>query len=134
MKFYLLIFTTALFLSPAINNSASAESQVKQGDIVFAEWVVNGWYHGRVGHECGDGNFMIFFDDGDTKCCSTGVIVRDVVPGKTGVLPGIAVLARWIDGRYYPGTVSVINGDIYNINFNDGDKVKVTLDQIRLRD
>ncbi len=134
MKIYLLIITAALFLLPEIKNSASAESQFKPGDIVFAEWVVNGWYHGRVGHECGDGNFMIFFDDGDTKCCSTSVIVHDVVSRKTCVLPGKAVLARWIDGRYYPGTVSVINGDIYNINFNDGDKVKATLDQIRLRD
>jgi len=134
MKKLFFIFFAVSFLITSTITLSSAESNIKPGDIVFAEWEKNGWYHGTVGEECGNGRFMILFDDGDTKCCTTYVIVPDVIPPKTSVLPGKAVLAQWSDGKYYPGTVSVTNEDIYNINFDDGDKGKVTLNQIRLRD
>ncbi len=134
MKKKLLIALAALLLPFAFTAGISASSEISPGDIVFAEWQVNGWYHGTVGDLCEEDSFMIFFDDGDTKCCPSSIIVKDVIPPKTSVLPGKRVLAQWSDGRYYPGTVSVISGDTFNINFDDGDKGKVTLSQIRLRD
>jgi len=131
-RFYLVILLSAFLIIPSINK-LSAESKIKSGDIVFAEWSVNGWYHGTVGEECDAGSFMIFFDDSDTKCCQISNIVKDVVPQQSNVLPGVKVLAQWTDGKFYPGTVSVINNGTIYINFDDGDKRQVTLDQIRLR-
>ena len=134
MKKKFFTFLAALMLSVTFTADISASEEISPGDIVFAEWAVNGWYHGTVGDVCGDGSFMIFFDDGDTRCCPVRIIVKDVIPAKTGVLPGKRVLAQWSDGKFYPGTVGVISGDTFNINFDDGDKGKVTLDQIRLWD
>lgn len=134
MKNTLLDLLASFIMLLTFTTGISASSEISTGDIVFAEWQTNGWYHGTVEDICGEDSFMIFYDDGDTKCCPAGIIVKDVIPPKTSVLPGKRVLAQWSDGRYYPGTVSVISGDTFNINFDDGDKGKVTLDQIRLRD
>jgi len=43
------------------------------------------------------------------------------------------VLAQWTNNKYYPGSVTAIAGADYSIQFNDGDKGKVKLNQIRLR-
>jgi len=134
MKKYYYAITTLVFLLLLTNFIAIAESEIKSGDVVFAEWVSNGWYHGTVGDECGNNSFTILFDDGDTKCCLKEIIVPDIIPRKMSVLPGKKVLAQWSNGRFYPGIVSGINGDVYNINFDDGEKGKVTLDQIRIRE
>jgi len=134
MKKFFLPVLAALCLIISGSTISSGASTFNQGDIVFAEWVVNGWYHGTVGDECGDGSYMILFDDGDTKCCNAGLIVKDVIPSASNALPGKEVLALWSDGKYYPGTIGVISDGYYYIRFNDGDKGKVTLDQLRLRD
>ncbi len=39
------------------------------GDIVWAEWQTNGWYHGTVGEPCGAG-FTVNFDDALTNTIS----------------------------------------------------------------
>jgi hypothetical protein len=131
-NFYLFILAvTILLVSQSFNTSA--EQKIKTGDIVFAEWVVNGWYHGTAGNQCSDGGFMILFDDGDTKCCDTTRIVPDKIPVKSNVTVGASVIAQWSDGRFYPGTVVNIIDDAYSINFDDGDKSEVNLSQIRLR-
>ncbi|PKL18894.1 MAG: hypothetical protein CVV49_03830 [Spirochaetae bacterium HGW-Spirochaetae-5] len=134
MKKYILTAAAAGLLILSLSSISWSGSNIRPGDTVYAQWTVNGWYHGTVGDVCGAGSYMVYFDDGDTKCCNTGIIVKDVIPPKTGVLPGKAVLAEWTDGNYYPGKVSVINNDLYSIDFDDGDKRKVTLEQIRLRD
>lgn len=102
------------------------------GDIVWAEWQTNGWYHGTVGEPCGAG-FTVNFDDGDVKCCTTAQIVADAVPSAAQVKAGSRVLALWTDGHFYPGTVKAVSGKDYLIDFDDGDKGKATLEQIRLR-
>lgn len=134
MKKYIFCIAAAGLLVLSLTTISWSGTNIKPGDTVYAEWVKNGWYHGTAGEQCEDGNYMIFFDDGDTKCCNTGIIVKDVVPPKTSVLPGKSVLAEWTNGKYYPGKVTVINDDTYSIDFDDGDKGKVRLEQIRLRD
>jgi Histone methyltransferase Tudor domain 1 len=42
------------------------------------------------------------------------------------------VLAKFKQGRFYPGKITKIDGDRYDIKFDDGDVGKVTLDDLRL--
>lgn len=132
MKRYSLVFLAAALLLVSVNFACSGGQKKQRDNAVFAEWVVNGWYHGSQGEACGNG-FMIYFDDGDKKCCAATVIVKDIIPYPSSVTAGKKVLAEWTNGKYYPGTVSSISGDSYNINFDDGDKGTVRIDQIRLR-
>jgi hypothetical protein len=133
MKRYVFIFFMLSILFFRVNNTVSADKIIKPGDIVFAEWVVNGWYHGTVGSVCGEEMYTILFDDGDTKCCGKDQIVHDRIPNKNTITMGTTVLAQWTDGKFYPGTIVKIENDYYYINFDDGDKSTVTLSQLRLR-
>ena len=127
-----LISMLLMFISVAVfTGIASAQTKYKADTVVYAEWVKNGWYHGKIGAECEKG-FTINFDDGDVKCCTEKEIVADVVPGAAEVKTGSKVLAQWSDGKFYPGKVAKIEGDNYSINFDDGDKGNVTIDKIRL--
>ena len=110
----------------------AAGGGLKVNDAVFAEWVQNGWYHGKIAKTC-DAGFHIAFDDGDQKCCTVAQIVKDVIPKANKVKVGKKVLAQWSNGRYYPGRVAAIAGGSYTIKFNDGDQGAVKLAQIRLR-
>ena len=104
----------------------------KVGDPVFAEWVANGWYHGKIDKKC-EAGWHIAFDDGDQKCCTPQQIVLDMVPNAAKVKVGSKVLAQWSDMRFYPGTVKTVSGGNYAIQFDDGDQATVNLSQIRLR-
>ncbi len=127
------LFSMLLFLISAavFTGIASAQTKYAAETVVFAEWAKNGWYHGKTGAECERG-FTINFDDGDVKCCTEKEIVADVVPDASDVKAGSKVLAQWSDGRFYPGKVEKIDGDNYSINFDDGDKGKVTINKLRL--
>jgi hypothetical protein len=114
-----------------VAGSAIAAGALKAGDVVFAEWVSNGWYHGKIDKKC-EAGWHIKFDDGDQKCCTPAQVVMDVVPDKAKVKVGSAVLAQWTNQKYYPGKVTAIAADKYSIGFNDGDKGQVVLAQIRL--
>ena len=62
------------------------------------------------------GGFLVIFDDGD----------QEVVPfprmRKLNIAVGSKVMARFTDGKFYPGTVAKILGGALFINFDDGDK------------
>lgn len=105
---------------------------VKPGDTVFAEWRPNSWYHGKIKEAC-DLGWFINFDDGDVKCCAPNQVVKDEVPSPSKLRKGIAVLAEWTDGKYYPGIIASDSPPEYMINFDDGDKRTVAIQQIRLR-
>jgi hypothetical protein len=126
ISLFLLLIGSALFFS-----IASAQSNLTGGAEVYAEWVKNGWYHGKIGIECESG-FIINFDDGDVKCCSLNEIVADQVPAESEVNLKSRVLAQWSDGRFYPGTVVGNKDGEYSISFDDGDKGKVTIEKLRL--
>ena len=41
---------------------------------------------------------------------------------RAGIQVGAAVLARWLDGRYYPASIAALLPDgCYRIHFDDGD-------------
>jgi hypothetical protein len=127
-----MVFISVVILLGLAATYAIAAGTLKVGDVVYAEWTSNGWYHGKIDKAC-QGGWHIAYDDGDQKCCTPAQIAKDVVPPANKVTVGAAVLAQWSDQKYYPGTVSAIAGGDYSINFNDGDKGKVKLAQIRLR-
>ncbi len=129
----IVVFSLAVLIGLTVAYAfAAGGGGYKVGDAVFAEWVTNGWYHGKIAKTC-DAGWHIAFDDGDQKCCSLTQIVKDAVPAANKVKVGKKVLAQWSNGRYYPGRVTAIAGGSYTIKFDDGDQGAVTLNQIRLR-
>ncbi|MEK6795117.1 MAG: hypothetical protein AABZ39_10090 [Spirochaetota bacterium] len=67
------------------------------------------------------GGYRIVFADNDS-----GVIPSARV--RTLKLDaGTKVLARWSDGKMYPGTIAKVVGRAYFINFDDGDKGWVSI-------
>ncbi len=125
-------FMAAILLLPGPDRALFSQTALKAGDIVFAEWTPNGWYHGKIEKKC-DIGWHVQFDDGDQKCCHPDTIARDAVPAKNLVRKGSLVLAQWTDGRFYPGVVVSVEGDVYSIQFDDGDSRSVGIEMIRLR-
>jgi len=102
-------------------------------DVVWAEWMPNDWYRGKVTKK-GDGEFHILFDDGDKAVVKGGQIALDKAPDKKDVKEGTVVLAAFKGGKkLYPGKVNKITKDgDYEIKFDDGDEDTVKLDQLRI--
>ncbi len=115
-------------LRKASNNT---RADIKIGDVVWAQWKPNVWYHGKVAkvHPIG---FHVTFDDGDRMDLPASLIVSDRIVAAEQLKKGIRVLARWNDGKYYPGTVTGSKGRKYDIRFDDGDGKAVDLNNIRL--
>jgi hypothetical protein len=89
------------------------------GDVVWAQWTPNAWYHGRTDGVCA-GGLHIQFDDGDKACRNRALIAVDAAPGAVG--KGDRVLAPWKNGKLYPGTVGDLVGPArFRIHFDDGD-------------
>lgn len=126
--------TRIVFLSCLVLVAATATGQtvLEAGTIVFAEWATNAWYHGKVESTCEDG-YQILYDDGDRKCCAPEAVVVDRVPTADEVSVGARVLAQWGTGRFYPGAIASVSDAGYAVNYDDGDRATVRLDQIRLR-
>ena len=53
-----------LFVLLAAATAATAQEKAKAGDVVWAEWKPNAWFHGKVAKVDGK-DFHIAFDDGD---------------------------------------------------------------------
>lgn len=121
-----------ILLLGALAASLPAQQPLPAGTAVFAEWGENSWFHGRIRGTCDDG-YDVLYDDNDTKCCTPGEIIVDVVPAREDVVHGAAVLAQWGTDRFYPGVVSSVNKGSFDIRYDDGDRATVTLEQIRLR-
>jgi hypothetical protein len=111
---------------------AQAWGELKAGDIVWAEWVPNMWYHGKVARKEG-ARFHIDFDDGDKKAVEMGKIARDLAPAATDVKVGTPVLAKFKNVAFFPGKVAQVNpGGTYRIQFDDGDVDVIPLANLRL--
>ncbi len=121
-----------LLVVAALTVTVALAATLKVGDVVFAEWTTNGWYHGKITKTCAVG-FHILFDDGDQKCCTPAQIVKDIVPTPDKVKVGTKVLAQWSNGRFCPGSVTAISAGNYSIHFDDGDNGIVKIEQIRVR-
>ena len=116
-----------------ITGIAAAEQGLQKGTIVFAEWFENQWYNGTVQEQC-SGGYRILAETGEVKCILLDGLILDIVPDAGDVVIGEPVLAQWGTGLFYPGKISAINGNSYDIQYDDGDQSTVRLNQIRIRD
>jgi len=121
----------ALFVLLAAASSAAAQEKAKAGDVVWAEWKPNAWYHGKVAKVDGK-DIHIAFDDGDKAVVDASKVAQDRAPKKDTVKVGTRVLAKFKQTRFYPGKVVKIDIGNYDIQFDDGDVDTVALDDLRL--
>ncbi|NCS92459.1 MAG: DUF4537 domain-containing protein [Leptospira sp.] len=98
---------------------------------VWAKWSDEKWYLGILAGSCPKGK-IVLFEDGDMSCTMNSKIVQDILPGSKDVKYGSRVLAKWRNGKYYPGTVSQIENKNYTILFDDEEKLSVELKDLRL--
>jgi DUF971 family protein len=111
--------------------SSTPAKTAKVGDVVWAQWRPNAWFHGKVGKKA-DVGLHIEFDDGDTADLPVAVITVDKAPAKADVKVGAHVLATWTDGKFFPGIITEIADGKYKIKFDDGDEGENGLDELRL--
>lgn len=108
---------------------APAAGSVAVGDVVWAQWKPNAWYHGKVDKACDQG-LHVAFDDGDKACTAPALIAKDRAPASAPRV-GARVLAKWSDGKLYPATVSGVSGSTVNVAFDDGATGSAALSDIR---
>jgi hypothetical protein len=89
---------------------------VEVGDTVLAFYeAANAYFIGTAVEKTDDG-FRIVFEDGDTAVVPAGKI------RKNDIKVGTAVIAKFKDGKYYPGKVGKVVGRAFYIHYDDGDK------------
>jgi hypothetical protein len=109
-----------------------ADRTAKVGDVVWAQWRPNSWHHGMADKKTPLG-LHVTFDDGDKSDLPLCHIIVDRAPKKEDVKVGSRVLAKFIGGRFFPGTVTEVTADgQYAILFDDTDKLTVGLADLRL--
>lgn len=109
----------------------SAMAAPKVGDKVWAQWKPNDWYHGKVSKTT-DVGLHVAFDDGDQADLPLALVCHDRAPKAADVKAGSRVLGLWTDDKFYPGTITAVEGGKYSVTFDDGDTRIVGLDQLRL--
>jgi hypothetical protein len=116
----------------ALVSPSQAQDTPRVGDVVYAQWEPNDWYHGKIVGKNAKG-FRIEFDDGDKKVVASDEIAIDKAPPRREVKEGSRVVAKWADdGRFYPGKVGRIRNDgKFHVNFDDGDQANVELQDVR---
>lgn len=125
------VFISVLFISVLLASSLASARSPEVGDVVFAKWEEVGWYHGKIDGRC-DGGFHVLFDDKDKGCIKAADLALDRVPEPEQVRVGVRVLARWDDGRFYPGKVAEIKGRSALIAYDDGDKGEAGIGDLRI--
>jgi hypothetical protein len=121
----------ALLVLLVAATAATAQEKAKAGDVVWAEWKPNAWFHGKIAKVDGK-DFHIAFDDGGKAVVTASKIALDQAPKKDMVKVDTRVLAKFKQTRFYPGKITKIDGDRYDIKFDDGDTDNVGLDELRL--
>jgi len=86
------------------------------GDTVFAYWGDTGHYYLGTVISTQNNSYHIVFADGDQ-----GNVPEDKVK-EANIVPGLKVLAMWIDKYFYSGTIHSVVGMAAYIHFDDGDK------------
>lgn len=87
------------------------------GDEVLAYWEQSkAHFIATVAEIDASGKYLVVYADNDTALLDT-----------TSLLPlnlqaNSKVLAKWRDGKYYPGTIVNKAGHAYFVQFDDGDK------------
>ena len=118
--------------TPWTQNITPDQGPLKAGDVVWAQWKPNAWYHGRIAKVEGD-RYHIAFDDGDKAVVTATKLALDHAPERELVaVRNVRVLAKFKKGRFYPGKIIGFTDDQFDVQFDDGDKDTVGLKDLRL--
>ena len=106
----------------------------KQGQAVFREWPAGEWQSGILAERCRNGWF-VSTGAGEKKCISVKNIIADVHPEISLLKTGVKVLAKWENGKFYPGVIRTVNKEAFmcDILFDDGTKYRASFSDIRVR-
>ena len=122
----------ALFGLLVAATAAAAQEKAKAGDVVWAEWKPNAWYHGTIAKVEGK-KYSIAFDDGDKSTVEAPQIAVDSAPKRElAAVINVRVLAKFKKGKFFPGKVTGFADNKFDIQFDDGDKDTVDLNDLRL--
>ena len=115
-------FAAALLLAGAAGSAFAWQS----GDRVLAQWGDGMWYPARVNRVEGD-RVQVNYDDGDVSTISQGQLRR--IDWRVGT----RVNCNWKNkGKYYWGVIGSLDGEIAQINYDDGDREVVSIGRCRV--
>ena len=100
------------------------------GDVVWAQWKPNAWYHGKVDKACPQG-LHVAFDDGDQACMPASLMAVDKAPATADLKVGMRVLGLW-NGKHFPGVVARIVATAVHVRFDDHDQRTMTALETRI--
>ncbi len=110
---------------------AGCSSGLSAGDQVYAEWVPKTWYTASVTGTC-DAGYQVEYDDGTKKCHGAVQLIKDKPASRGDVQVGTKVIAKWTGTPYYDAEVIEISDGTYKVQYYDGVKYDVSLQQMRL--
>ena len=96
------------------------------GDRILAQWEADGmWYPARITAVEGR-SIQVAFDDGDIA--TVGALQVRPVDWRVGT----RVQCNWQNrGQYYPGTITLIEGERIDVRYDDGDRETMTIGRCR---
>lgn len=103
------------------------------GTRVMSRWSNGTWYPGAVDEVRGDLHHVTF-DDGEKQWAEREAVTTEHDPPDPNTAawrPGLAVRAKWMDGRWYPGEIDQRFGRVWHVAFDDGDQAWLAPDRIR---
>jgi hypothetical protein len=124
------LFAVALGLV-LVAPACRAADRAKVGDKVWAQWKPNAWYPGKATKAVPTG-LHVLFDDGDEADVALPLVAVDRAPKAEEVKVGSRVLSLRADNRFYPGTITKIDGGTYSVGFDDKDTRDVAVSDLRL--
>ena len=94
---------------------------------MLGQWSDGYWYPARVSEVKGS-QYQLSFDDGDVGTVSAAKIKKIT----WGV--GTRLQCNWKNGgKYYPGKITSMKGELVHISYNDGDQEDINISRCRRR-
>lgn len=122
MRTALVLVLSVFVLLLTTVSSAVAESP---GDLVLGKWGDGRYYPARVASTDG-GKTLVAFYDGDVGTLDAASLKS--FDWKVGS----KVECNWKrQGKYYPGTIADMTGEVLSINYDDGDKEQTGIGRCR---
>jgi hypothetical protein len=111
------------------DSEPAAESEIKVGDMVAAEWTPSSLYLAEVTTIEDDGSMTVIYQDDQSEAVVAEEGIFPIVEKEWAV--GDRVLAVWAVAKFYSGTIEEVEGEEYIVSWDDGsDPSAVAADQI----
>ena len=110
---------------------AGAADAPKVGDVVWAQWRPNAWYHCKLDKKI-DGGFHVVFDDGDETDAAPALIAVDAEPKKDDLKPGVRVVAPRDGTTAQLATVIKVDGAKAECRLEDHSDASFEIKELRM--